>query len=146
MKSIRHKAATAGTLAVLALGGTLAVTAPASAATGGAYNAACGTGYEVFTSTPVKSSPTTVAATTYVAYSSADEQWCAVTVRNKPGARVFMEVTLDTWPASSTPASDAGSYTTFAGPVYKDLPEPGLCMTWSGAIDIYYNSDRGLCP
>lgn len=146
MKPIRHKAATAGALAILALGGTLAATAPASAATAGAYNGACGTGYEVFTSTPIKSSQTTVAATTYVAYSSADKQWCAVTVRSKPGARVFMEVTLDTWPTSSTPATDAGSYTTFAGPVYKDLPKPGLCMTWSGSIDIYYNSDNGLCP
>ena len=82
----------------------------------------------------------------YVAHSSADKKWCAVTVRSKPGVRVFMEVTLDTWPTSSTPARDAGSYTTFAGPVYKDLSKPGLCMTWSGSIDIYYNSDRGLCP
>ncbi|MEU5115516.1 hypothetical protein OHA09_35575 [Streptomyces longwoodensis] len=146
MKSIRRKAATAGALAVLALGGTLAATAPASAATAGAYNGACGAGYEVFTSTPVMSSQRTVAATTYVAYSSADRQWCAVTVRSKPGARVFMEVTLDTWPTSTTPARDAGSYTAFAGPVYKDLPEPGQCMTWSGSIDLYYNSDRGLCP
>ncbi|MDX3745727.1 hypothetical protein [Streptomyces sp. AK08-02] len=146
MKSTRRKAATAGALAVVALGGTLAAIAPASAAAAGAYNGACGKGYEVFTSTPITSSQTTVAATTYVAYSSVDKQWCAVTVRNKPGARVFMEVTLDTWPTSSTPARDAGSYTTFAGPVYKDLPKPGLCMTWSGAIDIYYNSDRGLCP
>ncbi|MDQ1041632.1 hypothetical protein QFZ75_008134 [Streptomyces sp. V3I8] len=146
MKSIRRKTATAGALAVLALGGTLAATTPASAATAGAYNGACGTGYEVFMETPVNSSQTTVAATTYVAYSAADEQWCAVTVRNKPGARVFMEVTLDTWPASTTPARDAGSYTTFAGPVYKDLPHAGQCMAWSGAIDIYYNSDVGLCP
>ncbi|MEU3288660.1 hypothetical protein [Streptomyces longwoodensis] len=38
MKPIRRKAATAGALAVLALGGTLAATAPASAATAGAYN------------------------------------------------------------------------------------------------------------
>lgn len=146
MKSIRHKAVTAGALAVLALGGTLVATAPASAATTGAYNGACGKGYEVFTSTPIKSSQTTVAATTYVAYSSADKQWCAVTVRSKPGARVFMEVTLDTWTTSTTPARDAGSYTTYAGPVYKDLPAAGQCMTWSGSIDISYNSDIGLFP
>lgn len=146
MKSIRHKAVTAGALAVLALGGTLAATTPASASTAGAYNGACGAGYEVFMSTPINSSRTTVAATTYVAYSSTDKQWCAVTVRNKPGARVFMEVTLDTWPTSNSTARDAGSYTTYAGPVYKALPEPGQCMTWSGSIDIYYNSDRGLCP
>ncbi|MET9118610.1 MULTISPECIES: hypothetical protein [Streptomyces] len=118
MKSIRHQAATAGTLAVLALGGTLAATAPASAATADAYNGACGAGHEVFTSTPVTYSRRTVAAaTTYVAYSSADQQWCAVTVRSKPGARVFIEVTLDTWPTSSTSARDAGSYTAFTGGV-----------------------------
>ncbi|MDQ0956450.1 hypothetical protein QFZ66_000328 [Streptomyces sp. B4I13] len=100
------------------------MTVPVSAATAGAYHGACGKGYEVFTSTPVNSSQTTVAATTYVAYSSAEKQWWAVTVRNKPGARVFMEVTLDTWPTSSTLERDAGSCTAFAGPVYKDPPRP----------------------
>ncbi len=96
--------------------------------------------------TPIKSSQTTVAGTTYVAYSSADKQWCAVTVRNKPGARVFMEVTLDTWPTGNNPARDSGAYTTYAGPVYKGVPNAGECMTWSGSIDINYNSDQGLCP
>ena len=79
-------------------------------------------------------------------YNSAAKQMCAVTVRHTPGARVFMEVTLDTSPSSNNPARDSGSYTSYAGPVYKDLPEPGVCMTWSGSIDIYYNSDTGLCP
>jgi hypothetical protein len=81
-----------------------------------------------------------------VTYNSAAEQMCAVTVRSSAGARVFMEVTLDTWPSGNAPAKDSGSYTTYAGPVYKHLPEPGVCMTWSGSVDIYYNSDNGLCP
>ncbi len=60
-----------------------------------------------------------------MAYSSADKKWCAVTVRTKPGARVFMEVTLDTWPTSSTPATDAYSYTTFASTPYtRTSPSP----------------------
>jgi hypothetical protein len=147
MNTIRRKAATAGALAVLALGGTLAATTPASAATAGAYNGACGKGYDVIRETPIPSSPRTVAATTYVTYSSAEKKMCAVTVRTKPGARVFMEVTLDTWPSANNPARDSGSYTTYAGPVYKDLPDKaGVCFTWSGSIDIYYNSDTGLCP
>jgi hypothetical protein len=97
MKPIRHKAATATTLALLALGGTLVATPPASAAASGTYNGACGQGYDVVASTPIQSSPTKVIGTTYVTYNSAAEQMCAVTVRSSPGARVFMEVTLDTW-------------------------------------------------
>jgi len=145
MKSIHRRAATAGALTVLALGGTLAATAPASAATTAAYNGACGTGYRVVASTPIHSSQSATTGTTYVTFSSTAGKVCAVTVRNNPGARVFMEVTLDTWPYSSGEARDSGSYTSYAGPVYKDAPDDGQCLTWSGSIDIYYNSDNGLC-
>ncbi|MER7681522.1 hypothetical protein [Streptomyces sp. NPDC096934] len=146
MKSLRRKAATAGALAVVALGGTLAATSPAEAATPTAYNGACGKGYDVIRATPIRStSQTTVPATTFVTYSSTAGKVCAVTVRTSPGARVFMEVTLDTWPYSSGEARDSGSYTSYAGPVYKDAPDDGQCLTWSGSIDIYYNSDNGLC-
>ncbi|MET7480904.1 hypothetical protein ABZT17_42175 [Streptomyces sp. NPDC005648] len=145
MKQIRRKAVTAGALAVLALGGTLAATTPASAATAGAYNGACGTGFRVVASTPIKSSQSTVIGTTYVTYSTGAAQLCAVTVRNNPGKRMFMEVTLDTWPTGNAPAKDYGSYTSYAGPVYKDEPKAGECMNWSGTIDIYYNSDISIC-
>ncbi|MET8983237.1 hypothetical protein ABZX85_47490 [Streptomyces sp. NPDC004539] len=143
----RHKAATAGALAVLALGGTIAATTPASAATPGAYNGECGKGYEVFRETPVESAPYKAISTIYLAYSDKDQKWCAVNIRTKPGVRMPMEVTLDTTPTSGKPAKDAGSFKSYAGPVYKDLPaRPGICMAWSGTTGIYYNSDRGLCP
>ena len=146
MKSIRRKAATAGALAVLALGGTLAATTPASAATPTAYNGACGKGYDVIRATPIHStSQTTIPATTFVTYNSAAGKVCAVTVRTNPGTRVFMEVTLDTWPYSSGEVRDSGSYTSYAGPVYKDVPDDGQCLTWSGTFDIYYTSDNGNC-
>ncbi|WP_019074545.1 hypothetical protein [Streptomyces hokutonensis] len=145
MNSIRRKAATATALAVLALGGTLAATTPASAATPTQYNGACGTGYDVIRATPIHSSQSAIPATTFVTFNSAVGKVCAVTVRTNPGARVFMEVTLDTWPYSSGEARDSGSYTSYAGPVYKDAPDDGQCLTWSGSIDIYYNSDNGLC-
>ncbi|WP_369248297.1 hypothetical protein [Streptomyces sp. R41] len=142
---LSRRTTTAAALAVLALGGTLAATTPASAATTAAYNGACGTGYHVIASTPIKSSPTTTIGTTYVTYNVGNQGFCAVTVRNNPGARVFMEVTLDTDPTSGNPARDYGSFTTYAGPVYKEHPKAGECMTWSGSIDIYYNADTSLC-
>jgi len=146
MKSIRSKAATAGVVAALALGGTLAATAPASAATPGAYNGACGKGYEVFRESAVMPSEKDVEATTYLAYSDKDKRWCAVTVRTKPGARVFMEVTLDHAPSTGSPAKDSGYFKSYAGPVYKDLPEPGHCMAWSATVGVHHTAERGLCP
>ncbi|GAA4329863.1 hypothetical protein GCM10023086_59190 [Streptomyces venetus] len=145
MKSTRRKAATAAVLAVLALGGTLAATTPASAATPTRYNGACGAGYDVIRATPVHSSQSTIPATTFVTYNSSAGKVCAVTVRTNPGPRVFMEVTLDTWPHSSGEVKDSGSYASYAGPVYKDVPDDGQCLTWSGSFDIYYNSENGNC-
>ncbi|MFJ8803009.1 hypothetical protein [Streptomyces sp. NPDC102487] len=145
MTTTRRKAATASVLAVLALGGTLAATSPASAATPTHYNGACGAGYDVIRATPIRSSQSTIPATTFVTYNSTAGKVCAVTVRTTPGTRVFMEVTLDTWPYSSGEAKESGSFTSYAGPVYKDVPDDGQCLTWSGSIDIYYNSDNGNC-
>ncbi|MGY1500051.1 hypothetical protein ACW4TU_26320 [Streptomyces sp. QTS52] len=143
--SRRTATATAALAALAALGGTVATAAPASAATPTAYNGACGKGYDVLQATPIRSSQSTILATTFVTYNSIAGKVCAVTVRTSPGARVFMEVTLDTWPYSSGEARDSGSYTSYAGPVYKYAPDPGQCLTWSGSIDIYYNSEHGLC-
>ncbi|MGQ4437756.1 MULTISPECIES: hypothetical protein [unclassified Streptomyces] len=145
---LSRRTTTAAALTVLALGGTLAATAPASAATtaAGAYNGACGAGYTVQDSMDVKSSQTTVAGTVYVTYSRDTGKHCAVLVRTKPGTRLFMEVTLDTAPTSGAPARDYGSFTTYAGPVYVDASQSDApCLEWSGTVDIYYNSVQGLC-
>jgi len=120
---LSRRTTTAAALAVLALGGTLAATTPASAATTAAYNGACGPGYRVTASTPIKSSPSTTIGTTYVTYNVGNQGFCAVTVRNNPGTRMFMEVTLDTWPTGGNAARDYESFTTYAGPMYKDAPK-----------------------
>ena len=146
--NLSRRTTNAAALAILALGGTVAATAPASAATptSAAYNGACGAGYYVQNWTDVKSSQTTVAGTVYVTYSLDTGKHCAVLVRTKPGTRVFMEVTLDTAPSSGAPERDYGSFTTYAGPVYLDVSKSDAqCMEWSGSVDIYYNSVQGLC-
>ncbi|MFJ2000077.1 hypothetical protein [Streptomyces chartreusis] len=147
MKPTRRTAATAAALATLALGGTLATTAPASAATtAGAYNGKCGTGYNVQDRTEIHDSARKVIGTVYVTYSRETGQHCAVLVRSNPGTRTFMEVTLDTDPTFGKPERDYGSYSTYAGPVYLDASKSGAqCLEWSGTIDIYYDSVRGLC-
>lgn len=148
MLKLSRRTTTAAALATLALGGTIAATAPASAATtsAGAYNGACGAGYYVQDSLDVKSSQTTVAGTVYVTYSRDTGKHCAVLVRTKPGTRMFMEVTLDTAPSSGAPERDYGSFTTYAGPVFLDASKSDAqCLEWSGTVDIYYNSAQGLC-
>lgn len=147
MKPTRRTAATATALAALTLGGALATTAPASAATtAGAYNGKCGTGYTVQDRTDIHDSAREVIGTVYVTYSRETGQHCAVLVRTDPGTRTFMEVTLDTSPTSGKPERDYGSYSTYAGPVYVDASQSDAqCLEWSGTIDIYYDSVRGLC-
>jgi hypothetical protein len=145
MKLTRRKATAAASLAALTLAGTVAATAPASAATAGAYNGKCGTGYHVVDSMPVRSASATL-GTVYVTYNYDTELHCAVLVRTNPGTRMFMEVTLGTWPTSCEPAKNYGSFKEYAGPVYLDASKSNSCLEWSGTIDIYYNSVRGLCP
>ncbi|MFE5819439.1 hypothetical protein ACFQ6S_39265 [Streptomyces sp. NPDC056479] len=147
MKSTRRTAATAATLAALTLGGTLATTAPASAATtAGAYNGKCGAGYYVQDWTEIRDSARKTIGTVYVAYSRETQQHCAVLVRTNPGTRMFMEVTLDTAPSSGKPERDYGSFSSYAGPVYLDTSDfNAQCLEWSGTVDIYYNSVQGLC-
>ncbi|MDX3753757.1 hypothetical protein [Streptomyces sp. AK08-02] len=146
MKLSRRTAATA--LAALSLVGTAVATAPASAAATapGAYNGACGPGFSVVNWSQVKSSPTNVIGTVYVTFNYSTEDNCAVLVRTKPGTRMYMEVTLDTWPNSSKPVEDHGSFKEYAGPIYLDAATVnGQCLTWSGSIDIYYDGASGLC-
>lgn len=139
------KTLTAGACAALAA--TAAFAVPAHAATPRAttsgvapYNGVCGGDYKVIDSTPVGK-----VGVVYVTWSASEDKVCAVTLRNAPGPREFMEVTLDTWPESSHPVQDAGSYSTYAGPVYNPTPRPGQCLDWSGSIDIYYGGANGSC-
>ncbi|MFI7406051.1 spore-associated protein A [Streptomyces sp. NPDC049541] len=147
MKSSRHLT-TAAVLATVALGGAVALAAPAgaaprtatvAAAAGAAYNGACGSGYTVIDSTPVEDK-----GTVYVTYNKSTGKNCAVTLRNASGAPVSMAVTLGIDAGRGAPyVVDNGFYTTYAGPVYLDAR--GQCVLWLGAIDGALGNGHGHC-
>ncbi|MFI6565501.1 spore-associated protein A [Streptomyces sp. NPDC050534] len=142
MKKLSRRATTATALAVLALGGTLAATTPASAATKSAaaatYNGACGTGYKVIDSTPVGNS-----GKIFLTWNQSTGKNCAVTVRNTTGAKIHMEVALKAIDSSQPAAKDSGQYTSYAGPVY--VTGRGYCVSWSGTIGTASAGDSGHC-
>ncbi|MFE7173357.1 spore-associated protein A [Streptomyces sp. NPDC057616] len=155
MKKLSRRATTASALAVLALGGTLAATIPASAATqastatkpaavtrsaaaAATYNGACGTGYKVIDSTPVGNS-----GKIFLTWNESTGKNCAVTIRNTTGAKIHMEVTLKAIDSSQPAAKDSGQYTSYAGPVYVN--GRGYCVTWGGTIGTASAGDSGHC-
>jgi hypothetical protein len=142
---LSRRATTATALSVLALGGTLVATTPASAATAkpaaaaaAAYNGACGSGYTVIDSTPVGR-----VGTIYLTWNQSTGKNCAVTVRNTTGARTHMEVTLKALDSGQATAVDSGQYTSYAGPVYVN--GRGYCVAWGGTIGTASAGDSGHC-
>jgi hypothetical protein len=146
MNKLSRRATTATALAVLALGGTLAATTPASAAThtttkqaaAASYNGVCGTGYKVIDSTPVGR-----VGTIYLTWNQSTGKNCAVTIRNTTGARTHMEVTLKAIGSGRNTAVDSGRYTSYAGPVYVN--GRGYCVAWGGTINTASAGDSGHC-
>ncbi|MEW1831431.1 spore-associated protein A [Streptomyces sp. NPDC088196] len=141
MMKLSRRTTTAAALAVLALGGTVAATAPASAATAATatYNGACGTGYKVIDSTPVGN-----VGKVFLTWNESTGKNCAVTIRNAPGAKIYMAVELNIiTDHESTPVHDTGQYTSYAGPVY--MPARGYCAEWYGAIGTATGGDSGHC-
>lgn len=141
MMKLSRRTTTAAALAVLALGGTVAATAPASAATAATatYNGACGTGYKVIDSTPVGN-----VGKVFLTWNESTGKNCAVTIRNAPGAKTYMAVELNIiTDHESTPVHDTGQYTSYAGPVY--MPARGYCAEWYGAIGTATGGDSGHC-
>ncbi|RPF30872.1 spore-associated protein A [Streptomyces sp. TLI_185] len=144
---LSRRAVTATALAALALGGTLAATTPASAATtkptakaaaAATYNGACGSGYTVIDSTPVGNS-----GKVFLTWNASTGKNCAVTVRNAVGSRINMRVTLDALGDSDEPAVDSGTYTSYAGPVYVEGRDS--CVAWGGTIGNASAEDSGHC-
>ncbi|MET7489541.1 spore-associated protein A [Streptomyces sp. NPDC005538] len=144
--NLSRRTTTAAALATLALGGTIAATAPASAATTtkaatatATYNGACGTGYKVIDSTPVGN-----VGKVFLTWNESTGKNCAVTIRNAPGAKIFMAVELNVSVGhESTPVVDSGQYTSYAGPVY--MPARGQCAVWYGVIGTAKGGDSGHC-
>jgi hypothetical protein len=141
---LSRRATTAAALTMLALGGTVAATAPASAATtakaaAASYNGACGTGYKVIDSTPVGNS-----GKVFLTWNESTGKNCAVTVRNAPGAKIYMAIELNALVGhETTPARDNGQYTSYAGPVYVEAR--GHCIEWYGVIGNASGGDSGHC-
>ncbi|MFD8327892.1 spore-associated protein A [Streptomyces lydicus] len=127
MKRSRAIAGSAAALAVAGLATMATATGAAAAPTPAAYNGACGSGYKVVNSVPV-----TGKGTVYLTYSAKTGKNCVVTVRNSPGAPVYMYTYLTATDGSSDYVYDSGQYTSYAGPVY--LPGKGICVDWGGAI------------
>jgi hypothetical protein len=141
MINLSRRTTTAAALTVLALGGTVAATAPASAATSATatYNGACGTGYKVIDSTPVGN-----VGKVFLTWNESTGKNCAVTIRNTPGAKIYMGVELNIiTDHETTPVSDTGQYTSYAGPVY--MSARGYCTEWYGVIGTATGSDSGHC-
>ena len=145
MIKLSRRATTAAALTVLALAGTAAATAPASAATTtraaatATYNGACGTGYKVIDSTPVGN-----VGKVFLTWNESTGKNCAVTIRNAPGAKIYMGVELNIiTDHESTPVHDTGQYTSYAGPVY--MPARGYCAEWYGVIGTATGGDSGHC-
>ncbi|MFC7328673.1 spore-associated protein A [Marinactinospora rubrisoli] len=123
MKMIQ-KAALFGAAAAMALAGSVATAAPASAAT---YGGQCGTGYGVVNDFDLPNNRGTV----FLTYNSSNGNNCVVTIRTTPGTATFMEAFLKR-SSSSTWVRDDGNYTTYAGPVY--VAARGECVDWGGTI------------
>ena len=142
---LSRRTTTAAALATLALAGTIAATAPASAATTKAaaatatYNGACGTGYKVIDSTPVGN-----VGKIFLTWNESTGKNCAVTIRNAPGAKIFMAVELNIdIDEEHNPVTDYGQYTSYAGPVY--MSARGYCAVWYGVIGTAKAGDSGHC-
>ncbi|MFB6435538.1 spore-associated protein A [Streptomyces sp. NPDC056411] len=126
MKRSRAIAGTAA-LAVASLATMATATTASAAPAAAAYNGACGSGYQVVNSVPV-----TGKGTVYLTYSAKTGKNCVVTIRNSPGAPVYMYTYLTATNGSSDYVYDSGQYRSYAGPIY--LAAKRLCVDWGGTI------------
>jgi hypothetical protein len=128
MMRVSKKIAMTGLATLAMAGGALATAAPASAST---YGGQCGSGYSVVNQRTISGK-----GTVFLTYNSSNGYNCVVTIRDTPGTAVPMMAAIA---RQSDPAwydIDEGSYTTYAGPVYRYAK--GYCVTWGGAISGVY--------
>ncbi|WP_310723378.1 spore-associated protein A [Streptomyces sp. N2A] len=151
MKPMR-RAVVATVLASAATVGSVAFALPASAADSSAasaadrsaasavaaYNGVCGAGYKV-----VDFSNIGTLGTAYLTWNATTGENCAVTVRARTGAAVYMHAKVFQTNNTQVSASDSGAYTSYAGPVY--IPARFECVTWRGQIADQYVTGAGHC-
>jgi hypothetical protein len=137
-----HRAAAVTAIAAATAAAAAAFAAPASAAVQGAYeaeyNGACGSGYSVLYGYDIGE-----LGTVYLTWNERTGENCAVTVRARKGAPVYMQAKVFQTDHTLVSASDSGAYTTYAGPVY--IPARGECVTVRGQIADEYVSYSGFC-
>ncbi len=137
-----HRAAAVTAVAAAAVASAAVFAAPASATAQGAYaaayNGACGSGYGVLHGYDIGE-----LGTVYLTWNERTGENCAVTVRARKGAPVYMQAKVFQTDHTQVSASDSGAYTTYAGPVY--VPGRGECVTVRGQIDDAYASFAGFC-
>jgi hypothetical protein len=125
---LRRWTALLATLGAVLLG-LVAGTGSASAAT---YNGACGSGYSVIDHHGLPG------GTIFLTFSSSTGKNCVVTVRDTPGAAIYMDAFISL-AGAPTWIDDPGYWTTYAGPVY--VYAPGRCIDWGGDINHIWWAD-----
>lgn len=130
--------------AVLGLTAAGMVAATGSAEAAASYNGGCGSGYSVIGSKDVGDGKA------FITYSSSTGYNCVVTVSDRPGTSMYLDARLRihrtdaVWKASEM---DAGTYSSYAGPVYVYAAHS--CIDYGGSannasyIQIDYNVHCG---
>ncbi|MEU8709847.1 spore-associated protein [Streptomyces sp. NPDC048565] len=135
---IARNLAAVGTVAVLAVGGTAAFGATASAAPNVTPQGVCGAAYKTVNSAPVGS-----LGTVYLTYNASNGQNCVATIRANPGTAVSMSAYVYV-PETDEWAGDDGDFTSYAGPGY--VQGKGHCVSWGGHIDnLYVSVENSNC-
>ncbi|MEV0642112.1 spore-associated protein [Streptomyces sp. NPDC050619] len=117
-------------VAALAVGGTTALAAPASAAPNTTPQKVCGSSYQTVNSAPIGSQ-----GTVYLTYNSANGKNCVATIRTNPGTARDMGAWVYV-PDTDEYAQDYGQFTSYAGPAY--VYGKAHCVDWGGHIDNVY--------
>ncbi|MFJ4674618.1 MULTISPECIES: spore-associated protein A [unclassified Kitasatospora] len=127
MRTFTGRATAAALLSAASVAGVVLAPGTAEAAS---YNSACGSGYREIDHLTLNGY-----GTVFLTYSSATGKNCVVTVRNQPGAALYMNA-LVRLAGSANWIGDYGDYTTYAGPVY--VSAAGRCIDWGGEIETAY--------
>ncbi|MEU1040965.1 spore-associated protein [Streptomyces sp. NPDC005551] len=128
----------AATLAVLSLGATTALAAPASAAPNTTPQKVCGSSYRTVNSAAIGS-----LGTVYLTYNASNGKNCVATIRNNPGTVKEMSAWVYI-PATEQGDDDYGQYTSYAGPTY--VYGKGYCVDWGGHIaNVYVQVSGSNC-
>ncbi|PBC76997.1 hypothetical protein BX265_1720 [Streptomyces sp. TLI_235] len=124
MRKLIGRATTAAVLSAVAAASVVLAPGTAEAAS---YNSACGSGYREIDHLTLNDY-----GTVFLTYNGSTGKNCVVTVRDHPGAALYMNA-LVRLAGSQEWIGDYGDFTTYAGPVY--VSAAGRCIDWGGEIE-----------